>query len=241
MLNETMRLGASARVRAESVGRCCERPIDRVSESRGRLENEARRPERYRGRFSFLTERRNGRESQASLRLDRWWREAWRSIDRRCDFPSFFALDQRHPPFRTLSLYPPPRSTHLHLSFRPSRPPSIVATFTSVSTFLLATDIHPLLEPTNLRISESLSLLLCFASSRNSNSPSLDRVTIVPQLFDFPFPSLVLVSKITIDVAHPLFFPVFRIDTSTVQCSEIGCPIDDVFFIDTEQRGYRHL
>lgn len=63
----------------------------------------------YRGRYSpFLTERpkRLGKVSASHRRRDRWWREAWRSIDRRCDFPSFFTPDQRHPPSRTLSLSP---------------------------------------------------------------------------------------------------------------------------------------
>lgn len=59
----------------------------------------------------FLTERRNGWISEASLQRNRWWREAWRGIDRRCDFPSFFTPDQRHPPFRTLSLSRPPTLT----------------------------------------------------------------------------------------------------------------------------------
>lgn len=59
----------------------------------------------------FLTERRNGWINEASLRRNRWWREAWRGIDRRCDFPSLFTPDQRHPPFRTLSLSRPPALT----------------------------------------------------------------------------------------------------------------------------------
>lgn len=70
----------------------------------------------------FLIEKRNGWISEASLQRNRWWREAWRGIDRRCDFPSFFTPDQRHPPFRTLSLSRPPALTaalslSLHRSF----------------------------------------------------------------------------------------------------------------------------
>lgn len=59
-----------------------------------------------------MTERpkRFGKVSASHRRRDRWWREAWRSIDRRCDFPSFFTPDQRHPPSRTLSLSPSSRS-----------------------------------------------------------------------------------------------------------------------------------
>lgn len=84
-----------------------------VSESRRRLRKQSDNRDMYNieNGIPFLTERRNGWISEASLQRNRWWREEWRGIDRRCDFPSFFTPDQRHPPFRTLSLSRPPTLT----------------------------------------------------------------------------------------------------------------------------------
>lgn len=125
----------------------------------------------------FLTERRNGWISEASLQRNRWWREAWRGIDRRCDFPSFFTPDQRHPPFRTLSLSRPPTLTAaLSLSLHRSlgRPTFILRLCLSAvvlalllsPTFALADGIHPPVHRTNPHASPHLRSSLPFFSFR---------------------------------------------------------------------------